>query len=733
MRATKEINKKKNVGEFAPSVRPTSEARQNKGITLIALIITIIVMLILVAVTITTAINGGLFEKAGEAVGDMQNAINKEQELSNGRIQVNGVWYDSIDSFLKGIPSKNQETTLQWKQFAASNEEILALNSYGDIYKYSTPENDTELDAKFRELIANNGKVVNISLADVFDYVYIMENGRAYYLQDSNFVCINDDIETLKNEKIVNVTLLGFIITEDGKAYALNGDIWLNDYIPALKDKKILNVGPYELSESETVTMVILDDQKAYYVNSEGTLICFSDEHEELKNKKIVSTPFVEVTIFVTSDGKAYFSVGGEIISSSDSVEELKDKKIVKIDICTNGMIYILDSGELLLGFETLSSLNEQYEALQGKKIMGYDSINKLVWLEGGESYYSINDDAIVNFGDMVAFLQGKNIVQIAANYGNFTAVDINGKVWTWGYNWHGQLGDGTETNRSTPICISDIEDNSLNGVKIKQISSGGYHTVAVDSNGKVWAWGADDERLGKTVKSKARAFRLATMTASMTTPTCISDREGSTLNNIKIKQISAGSEHTVALDENGKVWTWGYSGYGQLGDGTTNSISTPICISDIAENPLNGINIVQISTEYNHTVALDSNGKIWTWGSNWIGQLGDGTETDSSTPICISNIAENPLNGIKIKQISVGSYHTVALDENGKVWAWGNNGAGQLADGTETSSSIPICISDINSELNGKQITVVEAGASRTVLIDNNNNKYNIFGKGER
>ncbi|MBO5413095.1 MAG: hypothetical protein J6A29_02100, partial [Clostridia bacterium] len=78
----------------------------NKGITLIALIITIIIMLILVAVTITTVINGGLFEKAGKAVGETQNAINKEQELSNGRIQVNGVWYDSIDSFLKGIPSK---------------------------------------------------------------------------------------------------------------------------------------------------------------------------------------------------------------------------------------------------------------------------------------------------------------------------------------------------------------------------------------------------------------------------------------------------------------------------------------------------------------------------------------------------------------------------------------------------------------------------------------------------
>ena len=709
--------------------------KTRKGITLIALIITIIIMLILVAVTINMVINGGLFEKAGKAVGETQNAINKEQELSNGRIQVNGVWYDSIDSFLKGIPSKDQATTLQWKQFAASDQMILALNSYGDIYKYSpaNTENDTELDAKFRELIANNGRVVNISVVEGAGYVYIMETGKAYVYYNGEFICLNDD-ENLKNEKIVHVTVLGYIITEDGKVYYENR--FLNDEIPALKDKKILNVGPYKLSESETVTMVILNEQKAYYLNSpEGALICFSDEHEELKNKKIVSTLFLSGEFaLVTEDGKAYGSYGGEFISISDRDEKLKDKKIVKIDISDSGLICILDSGELLKGANG-TILNEQYEALQGKKIMGFDEDLGLVWLEGGESYYSINDDAIVNFGDdMVAFLQGKNIVQIAANYNNFTAVDINGKVWTWGYNWHGQLGDGTETNRSTPICISDIEDNSLNGIKIKQISSGGNHTVAVDSNGKVWAWGAGDERLGKTVQSKARAFRLATAPMPITPPTCISDKEGSPLNNIKIKQISAGKSHTVALDENGKVWTWGNNEYGQLGDGTTTNSGTPICISDKTENPLNGINIVQISTEGSHTVVLDSNGKVWTWGDNWRGQLGDGTKTDSGTPICISDMAENPLNGIKIKQISAGKEHTVVIDENGKVWTWGDNWNGQLGDGTRfdnsfSSSSTPICISDINSELNGKQITVIEAGACRTVLLDNNNNKYNILG----
>ncbi|MGN1301151.1 MAG: BspA family leucine-rich repeat surface protein, partial [Clostridia bacterium] len=101
MRITNDTKNKKNVGADA-SVRPTSKARQNSGITLIALIITIIVMLILVVVTITIAINGGLFEKAGEAVGDMQNAIDSEQQLANGMLNIGGIWYDSIDDYLAG-------------------------------------------------------------------------------------------------------------------------------------------------------------------------------------------------------------------------------------------------------------------------------------------------------------------------------------------------------------------------------------------------------------------------------------------------------------------------------------------------------------------------------------------------------------------------------------------------------------------------------------------------------
>ena len=110
MYKNKKLNNKKHVGADA-SVCPASKVRQKNGITLIALVITIIVMLILVAVTVSMAINGGLFEKAGEAVGDTKNELNKEQELANGRIQIDGKWYASIDDYLKNKPSTNQGTS----------------------------------------------------------------------------------------------------------------------------------------------------------------------------------------------------------------------------------------------------------------------------------------------------------------------------------------------------------------------------------------------------------------------------------------------------------------------------------------------------------------------------------------------------------------------------------------------------------------------------------------------
>ncbi|MGN1301062.1 MAG: hypothetical protein ACI4U9_00805, partial [Clostridia bacterium] len=140
MRTTNDTKKQKNVG--APAYRCP-----NRGITLIALIITIIVMLILVAVTINMAVNGGLFEKAGQAVGETENAVNKEQELSNGKIEIGGVLYDSIDDYINGIPSSVHNWTRTGDTFTCSH--CGATYEMGQVVNYTPAgKTSTEISAE---------------------------------------------------------------------------------------------------------------------------------------------------------------------------------------------------------------------------------------------------------------------------------------------------------------------------------------------------------------------------------------------------------------------------------------------------------------------------------------------------------------------------------------------------------------------------------------------------------
>ena len=202
------------------------------------------------------------------------------------------------------------------------------------------------------------------------------------------------------------------------------------------------------------------------------------------------------------------------------------------------------------------------------------------------------------------------------------------------------------------------------------------------------------------------------------TIPKCINDIPGNTLNGKNIISISAGGESSAAVDSEGKVYTWGNNEDGQLGNGTNGygiTSNLPICISDISGNILNGKNIIDISIGgalgSHHVIAIDNQGKVYTWGANSIGQLGKGTTDDSNVPICISEIEENRLNGINIVEISAGYVHTVAVDNQGKAYTWGNNEYKQLGNETYENSNVPICISEIEgNRLNGKNIIEISA-----------------------
>ncbi|NDI34413.1 RCC1 domain-containing protein [Chengkuizengella sediminis] len=253
------------------------------------------------------------------------------------------------------------------------------------------------------------------------------------------------------------------------------------------------------------------------------------------------------------------------------------------------------------------------------------------------------------------------NIQAITGGFQHSLATDGHGEVWAWGYNSYGQLGDGTTESKSNPVpVLVDNEGNKLSN--ITAIAASSEYSLALDGNGEVWTWGRNDYgQLGDgTTKSKSNPVSV------------LVDDEGNKLSNITA--IVAGVEHNLALDGEGKVWSWGRNNKGQLGvDPSLGHSKVALMVEE-----LNNIQAIAIGHEY--SLALDDNGEVWSWGRNEDGQLGDGTLEDKFTPVPV--LVDNEGNKLSnISAISAGYNHSLAMDDDGKIWAWGGNYYGQLGD----------------------------------------------------
>jgi alpha-tubulin suppressor-like RCC1 family protein len=242
----------------------------------------------------------------------------------------------------------------------------------------------------------------------------------------------------------------------------------------------------------------------------------------------------------------------------------------------------------------------------------------------------------------------------IAVGWNHTVALKSDGTLWAWGDNTYGQLGDGTNTRRSTPT------QESTGAANWSAISGGGEHTVALKSDGTLWAWGRNHNgQLGDGT------------TAEKYTPTQIRSETNWTA-------IAATALRTVALKSDGTLWSWGRNDKGQLGDGTNTDRSTP------TQESTEATNWTKITGGGYDTVALKSDGTLWAWGHNYCAQLGDGTTSDRNTP------TQESTGATDWTAISGSTDFTVALKSDGTLWSWGCNSKGQLGDGTTTNRSTP-------------------------------------------
>ncbi len=291
--------------------------------------------------------------------------------------------------------------------------------------------------------------------------------------------------------------------------------------------------------------------------------------------------------------------------------------------------------------------------------------------------------------------LLGSSVVEIAAGFRHTCALKSDGRIYCWGRNHFGQLGDGTTTDKNTPVATN----NTLLGSSVVEIGVGIYHTCALKSDGTVYCWGYNGYgQLGD-----------GTGTGS-STPVATNN----TLLSSSVVEIAAGESYTCALKSDGTVYCWGVNFIGQLGDGTGTHRSTPVATN----NTLLGSSVVQITAGANHACALKSDGTVYCWGRNHFGQLGDGTGPDKNTPVATNNT----LLSSSVVEIAAGENHACALKSDGTVYCWGDNYYSQLGDGTGTGSSTPVAT---NNTLLGSSVVQITAGFRHTCALKSDGTTY--------
>ncbi|MCN9243590.1 Ig-like domain repeat protein [Streptomyces sp. RY43-2] len=255
----------------------------------------------------------------------------------------------------------------------------------------------------------------------------------------------------------------------------------------------------------------------------------------------------------------------------------------------------------------------------------------------------------------------GTQLTAIAGGFFHSLALTSDGRVLAWGDNSAGDLGDSTTVSSSTPV-----EVHLPAGTQATAIAGGGLHSLAVTSDGRVFAWGLNNVgQLGDGT------------TTSSSTPVEVHLPAG-----VQATAVAAGQRHSLALTSDGRVFAWGDNGSGQLGDGTTTNRLTPVEVHLPA-----GTQATAISGGFDHSLALTPDGRVLAWGDNGFGQLGDGTTTSSSTPVEVLLPAGTRATAIA----GNNGYHSLAVTSDGRVLAWGRNGLGQLGDGTTVNSSTPV------------------------------------------
>ena len=294
----------------------------------------------------------------------------------------------------------------------------------------------------------------------------------------------------------------------------------------------------------------------------------------------------------------------------------------------------------------------------------------------GSNDYGQLGDGTLQDHytPQLIAFPQSVHIIQVSAGMRNSLALDDQGHIWAWGRNDSGQLGLGDRTRRTTPTML-----DASGGIRYEQVCTREQHSMALDSDGNAWAWGAGlYGRLG--IGNTTNSYSPVKVLKPDNVPS-----------SFKFTQISVTYYRSLALGNDGNAYAWGDARWGQIGNGSSDgSYNKPVKVSKPANVDASTFSYTQISAGYVHSLALGSNGEVYAWGVNDNASLGDpshpvNNNSEADGPhayVAIPSKVVHPAGApstFRFTQVNAGYKYSLAIGNDGEVYGWGSDADRQL------------------------------------------------------
>ena len=539
-------------------------------------------------------------------------------------------------------------------------------------------------------------------------------------------------------EKVIAITAnvhTSYALTESGKVYGWGynyyGQLGINnnaDQKTPVKMQKVSNIIQISAGDSYitmldangSVWNVGYNGNGQFGVNNYTTYYLpqqmkTEDGSRILQNIKKVSAGATH-TIVLSDDGIAYSTGynGYGQLGIGDTTTKILPTKMID----TEGNVVTRIKDIEANGYSSMISVKPTTTT----DTTGNQTTTAGIYIAGYNNYGQLYTKNAVSRTNLTKVQEDKNIITMAStknpSYQTSAIADDLGLVYTVGYNGNGEMGDDSTSTTTEPTSISDaslkvntrkIQLNLNTNNITKQIEANtdlGFNILFDQVTNEQISYKTQDDNIATVnntglVTGKKYGTTKIEVTTNKLPNTVLVEVEVLRKDDITMPKTVSGQDFTVALKSDGTVWTWGYNGYGQLGLGDKSNRYKP--------TQINITDVVDIAAGNNHVLLVTKDGKVYSYGTNSYGQLG--RDGNTLLPEEIPNL-EN------IEKVAASNYHSMALGKDGSVYTWGYNGNGQLGNGTTISNSIP-------SKIRLTNITKIEAGEQTSTAIDGDGNLY--------